>query len=182
MAEKTQTLGQAIDQAIAALEPLAPAARKTALDAVCAHLDIPVLQVTAGGQQPAGKAPQEGDQQTGADSGAAPPAPPPTQPRKDIRSLKAEKKPASARQMACLVAYYLQEHAPEGEKKETVSSADLEKYFKQAGFKLPQRIVQVLADAKGSGYFDSAGRGEYKLNAVGYNLVAHNLPKSGEAG
>jgi hypothetical protein len=37
-------------------------------------------------------------------------------------------------------------------------------------------MAQVLPDAKGSGYFDSAARGEYKLNAVGYNLIAHSLP------
>jgi hypothetical protein len=37
-------------------------------------------------------------------------------------------------------------------------------------------MAQVLIDAKASGYFESASRGEYKLNAVGYNLVAHNLP------
>ena len=80
--------------------------------------------------------------------------------------------------MACVVAYYLQELAPEAERKETTSTADLEKYFKQAGFQLPRAMEQVLRDAKSSGYFESASRGEYKLNAVGYNLVAHNLPKS----
>lgn len=83
--------------------------------------------------------------------------------------------------MACLVAYYLQEVAPEGERKDFINSADLEKYFKQANFKLPQRVQQVLPEAKSSGYFDSAGRGEYKLNAVGYNLVAHSLPSDGAA-
>ncbi len=78
--------------------------------------------------------------------------------------------------MACLVAFYLKELAPDGERKDTISSADLDKYFKQAQFKLPERIAQVLPDAKASGYFDSAARGEYKLNAVGYNLIAHSLP------
>ena len=80
--------------------------------------------------------------------------------------------------MACVVAYYLQELAADGERKETISTQDLEKYFKQAGFKLPKVLEQVLSDAKASGYFESAGRGEYRLNAVGYNLVAHSLPKS----
>jgi len=107
-----------------------------------------------------------------------PAAPASPQALKDIRSLKDEKKPTSAAQMACIAAFYLQKLAPEAERKESVSASDLEKYFKQAGFRLPQRVQQVLPDAKGSGYMDSAGRGEYKLNAVGYNLVVHNLPAS----
>lgn len=78
--------------------------------------------------------------------------------------------------MACIVAFYLQEVAPEGEQKESVTTADLQKYFKQAQFALPGDIGQVLKNAKGAGYFDSPARGTYKLNAVGYNLVAHKLP------
>jgi hypothetical protein len=38
-------------------------------------------------------------------------------------------------------------------------------------------MPQVLVDARGAGYFDSAGRGKYKLNPVGHNLVVHKLPK-----
>jgi hypothetical protein len=97
----------------------------------------------------------------------------------DIRALKDEKKPNSARQMACLVAFYLQEQAPEGESKATVTTADLEKYFKQASFKLPDRMEAVLSDAKRAGYFETAARGAYKLTRVGYNLVAHSMPAKG---
>ncbi len=82
--------------------------------------------------------------------------------------------------MACVVGFYLQELAPTSERKETVNTQDLEKYFKQAKFKLPGKINQILADAKAAGYFDVISRGEYKLNAVGYNLVAHNLPDATE--
>jgi hypothetical protein len=99
----------------------------------------------------------------------------------DIRKLKEEKQPKSAIQMACLVAYYLSEHAPESEKKTTVKIEDLEKYFKQANYKLPQKISQLLVSAKGAGYFDSPGRGDYKLNAVGYNLVAHSMPTTSDS-
>jgi hypothetical protein len=84
--------------------------------------------------------------------------------------------------MACLVAYYLQEHAPDSERKQAITTADIDKYFKQAGFKLPQRSQQLLPDAKAAGYFDSVGRGEYKMNAVGYNLIVHNLPAKSAAG
>ena len=96
----------------------------------------------------------------------------------DIRALKEQKQPESAKQMACVVAYYLKELAPQTEQKDTVNARDLGTYFKQAKFKLPKTIQQILPDAKQSGYFESAGKGEYNLNAVGYNLVAHNLPKN----
>src|SRR5262245_49733835 len=53
-----------------------------------------------------------------------------------IRDLKEEKQPESSNQMAALVAYYLSDIADGSERKDAVNSADLEKYFKQAGFKL----------------------------------------------
>jgi hypothetical protein len=100
----------------------------------------------------------------------------------DIRALKEEKKPRSAIEMAAVVAFYLKEHAPPNERMNTVGKDQLEKYFKQANFRLPNRIGQLLPDAKAAGYFDSAERGKYKLNAVGYNLVAHSLPPASRAG
>lgn len=176
MAHEKQSLGQAIDQVIQALEPLDESARKTAIGAVCVHLGIKIADpMSAGRAQPVGGAiPQN----------AVLPASTvlPQTTHVDIRSLKAEKKPTSAAQMACLVAYYLQEHAPDSERKQAITTADIDKYFKQAGFKLPQRSAQLLPDTKAAGYFDSGGRGEYKLNAVGYNLVVHNLPAKSAAG
>lgn len=38
-----------------------------------------------------------------------------------------------------------------------------------------------LQNAKNAGYLNVLDRGNYKLNAVGYNLVAHKLP-GGETG
>lgn len=176
MTQTKMSLGQAIDQITGALEGLDPDARRTAVEAACAHLKVTLAQIlpeTAAGQQPR----QGNDEMRDAGRAAsrvadAAPAPPPS----DIRTLKADKKPGSAREMACVVAFYLQELAPQNERKESVSSADLEKYFKHANFKLPERMTQVLPDAKSAGYFDSPARGAYKLNAVGYNLVAHKLP------
>ncbi len=95
-----------------------------------------------------------------------------------IRDLKEEKRPESSNQMAALVAYYLSEISPETERKSSINAADLEKYFKQAGFKLPQKIPQTLPNAAAAGYFDAAGNGLYQLNPVGYNLVVHGLPRS----
>jgi hypothetical protein len=79
--------------------------------------------------------------------------------------------------MAALVAYYLSEVVSDDERKVAINTADLERYFKQAGFKLPKSLPQTLSNATAAGYFDPAGSGLYKLNAVGYNLVAHGLPR-----
>jgi hypothetical protein len=94
-----------------------------------------------------------------------------------IRDLKNAKQPSSANQMAALVAYYLSEVVKGPERKSTVTATDMGKYFKQAGFKLPNRLGMTLPNAAAAGFFDSVGSGEYKLNAVGYNLVAHALPR-----
>lgn len=99
--------------------------------------------------------------------------------RPSIRDLKEEKQPESSNQMAALIAYYLSEIADE--QKESINTADLERYFKQAGFKLPKSLGQTLPNATAAGYFDPVGNGLYKLNAVGYNLVAHGLPRGPSA-
>ena len=169
MTDKKHTLGQAIDRIIEALEPLESQARQTAINAACSHLGIQVVGV-------------ENNQKPGKGSPSETPVVNPVGPgikQIDIRTLKEQKNPKSAAQMACLVAYYLQELAPQGDQKNTITAADLTKYFKQAGFKLPKRIEQLLPDSRSAGYFDSApGKGEYSLNAVGYNLVAHSLSKT----
>ncbi len=175
MTRNKLSLGQAIDQIIGALEALESEARRTAVETVCAHLKITIGAAT-GGRPADPKALALKEDSSGRPAAVPPIAPPAPRSPTDIRSLRTEKNPRSAREMACVVAFYLQELAPEGERKETVSTADLEKFFKQAHFKLPEKLAQVLVDAKGSGYFDSAARGAYKLNAVGYNLVAHKLP------
>ena len=95
---------------------------------------------------------------------------------KDIRSLKEQKQPKTAIQMAALVAYYLQEIAIGEEKKDSIGVTDIQTYFKQAGFALPKIPKSALINAKTAGYLESAGHGSYRLNPVGYNLVAHGLP------
>lgn len=168
MSQTKLSLGQAIDQIIAALEAVDADSRRTAVETACVHLKIPLAQPAPSEPVEREKPAQAADPTPAKGARAAPAT--------DIRSLKDAKNPKSAREMACVVAFYLQELAPESERKESISTPDLEKYFKQAQFKLPTDIGQVLKDAKGSGYFDSPSRGAYKLNAVGYNLVAHKLP------
>ncbi|HMK40053.1 MAG TPA: hypothetical protein VK451_00695 [Methyloceanibacter sp.] len=76
-----------------------------------------------------------------------------------IRDLKEAKQPESSNQMAALVAYYLSEIADDSERKAAINTADLEKYFKQANFKLPKSLPQTLSNAAAAGYFDPAGGG-----------------------
>ena len=94
-----------------------------------------------------------------------------------IRQLKDLKKPKTAIEMAALVAYFLSDLAPQNERKSTVTTKDMETYFKIANYRLPTALQQLLGNAKNAGYFDLVRTGEYKLNAVGYNLVVHNLPR-----
>lgn len=99
---------------------------------------------------------------------------------RDIRRLKEQKQPGSANEMAALVAYYLAEVAGGTERKPEVEISDVEKYFKQASFRLPKHPKMALVNAKNAGYFDATGGGKYKLNPVGYNLVVHSLPRTGQ--
>lgn len=172
MAETKVSLGQAIDQIISALDGLDENARVTAISAACRHLKIHL----ASGEENGGTGNEDNKDDGRAGSAALDVATNHGGRQVDIRSLKAEKKPHSATEMACLVAYYLQELSPKNDRKQKISVQDVDKYFKQANFKLPKRLDQLLVNAKASGYFESAGRGEYKLNAVGYNLVVHGLP------
>lgn len=95
-----------------------------------------------------------------------------------LKDLKEEKKPKSAIEMAVLVAYYLSHIAPESERKDAISTKDIETYFKIGGYKLPSRPEFTLGNARNAGYLDLVGRGQYRLNPVGYNLVVHSLPRS----
>jgi hypothetical protein len=100
---------------------------------------------------------------------------------KDIRSLTAEKQPRSANEMVAVVAYYLSELAGEGEASKTINTEAVSRYFKQARFPMPRAIGSALTNAAAAGYLENVGRGEYRLSPVGYNLVAHSLPRSGAA-
>lgn len=182
------TIGQAIDQTMTALSSLEKREQQIVISTICSLLDItlPGPSAVDSGQPPAGSH-KNVSQKPSTPSDEAKRAEQQSFPEThkkhgvDIRSLKNEKQPVGAIQMACVAAYYLQEHAPEEERVKEVSTADLERLFKQAGFKLPSRMQQVLPDAKTAGYFESVDRGKYKLTRVGYNLVTHSLPKATRA-
>lgn len=170
MEEAKITIGQAIDQIINALSQLDEKTREIAVNVACTQLgiDLVIKSDLTKGEVPYNgnlNKPEAGHPQKDAAL------------IKDIRMLKEEKNPQNARQMACIVAYYLRDVVKGDERKDTISTADLTMYFKQANYPLPEQIKNVLPKSKIAGYFEEAGRGKYKLNAVGYNLVVHSLPE-----
>lgn len=97
-----------------------------------------------------------------------------------IRELKEKKKPRSATEMAAVVAYYLGNVAPQKDRKDRITTKDIETYFKIAEFPLPGKTQFTLPNAKAAGYLDAVGNGEYRLNAVGHNLVVHSMPRDAD--
>jgi len=174
MPTETKSLGQAIDEIVGALTALDENARLIAVKAACDTLGInnPGIGFAVPIAHPPMASSGTTVQSAGGDAGSYATV--------DIRSLKDQKRPATSFEMACLVAYYLRSIAQGDDRKDAITTVDLEKYFRQAEYPLPKKIGQVLIDAKAAGYFDSAGRGSYKLNAVGHNLVVHKLPRSSD--
>jgi hypothetical protein len=100
----------------------------------------------------------------------------------DIRTLREEKQPKSANEMAALVGFYLAHLAPEADQKSDITADDITKYFHDANFPLPGTPRMTLVHARNAGYFDAGARGSYRLNPVGHNLVAHRLPTAKSGG
>ena len=94
----------------------------------------------------------------------------------DIRSLRDQKQPRNVVEMAAVTAYYVSATAPPEERRESIDAEDIKKFFGQAEYTTTTAPRNILFQAKSAGYLDSAGRGQYKLNPVGYNLVTAGLP------
>jgi len=173
MAQKVDTEIEAIKTLLNTLTPLSPDARQAVIEYVLKRLDLPLSRVIAG--MPASRA-------SLVDRIDAALEPARSEPDKAIhlKDLKEQKKPKSAIEMAVLVAYYLSHVVPPKERKDAISTADVEMYFKIGGYKLPSAPEFTLPNAKNAGYLDTVGRGEYRLNPVGYNLVVHSLPRDGK--
>lgn len=164
MSEPIDQEVEAIKTVLAALAPLSEKARASVLNYVTRRLDL---------ASPSGPsiAPAIAPMLSTPASTAMPSA------AVHIATFKDEKRPRSANEMAAVVAYYLANIASMEQRKQTINQKDIETYFKIASFPLPQQVRGTLPNAKNAGYFDLAGDGEYKLNAVGYNLVAHSMPR-----
>jgi hypothetical protein len=94
-----------------------------------------------------------------------------------IKDLKDQKRPRSASEMAALVAFFLANMAPPKDRKDRITTKDIDTYFKIAEYPLPEKIQFTLPNAKAAGYVDAVGNAEYKLNPVGHNLVVHSMPR-----
>lgn len=160
---------EAIRVVLTALEPLDADARASVLDYVFKRLGM-----SRGTTLPTQHAPTEQAPQVSPPSVQGAP-----HSQLHIKDFKEEKQPRSAIEMAALVAYYLENLAPETDRKVAVGASDLDTYFKIAECKLPAKQQFTLINARTAGYFDSVGGGQYKLNAVGHNLVVHSMPRRG---
>jgi hypothetical protein len=99
-----------------------------------------------------------------------------TQGAVDIKKFVTEKAPRSDVHFAAAVAYYYQFKSPEHQRKDSITKEDLVEACRQVDRKRPKRPAQVLVNAYHDGLFDRGGKGSYKLNSVGENLVAMALP------
>lgn len=162
---------KAISALIAALKPLDPESRVRVLEFVLKKLGISLSTQHA----PSSQNPSHDN-----DAPARPAAPsrkPTLSDFHDIRSFAAEKNPKTVNERVAVVGYYLGHLAPEAERRDYIVADDIRTYFIQAGFELPTAAPQMtLVNAKNAGYLNVSERGQYKLNAVGHNLVAHKLP------
>ena len=165
---------EAIKTILTSLEPLDDLVRKNVLDYILKRIkfDYSVIESEVQSSKFSGNYVQE-----------ASPTSEPEVKEIHIKQFKETKRPRSAIEMASIVAYYLQYHAEADDKKDKVGTADLDTQFKIADYPLQKGDMKfLLVNTKNAGYFDSVGNGEYKLNAVGYNLIKHNLPrKDGKA-
>jgi hypothetical protein len=96
----------------------------------------------------------------------------------DIRTFAGLKSPKTLNEKVAVVAFFLAQVASPAERRDFITSEDIKPYFIQAGFELPTGPTNMsLTNAKNAGYLNALERGQYKLNSVGHNLVAHKLPK-----
>lgn len=119
-------------------------------------------------------------QERGAEPGGQPSAA--QVPAADIKTFVNQKKPKSDQQFVTVVAYFHRFVVAEDLRKDAITSEDLQTAGRQArgaGFKTPSA---TLNNAVNAGYLDKAGRGKYKINAVGESLVAMTLPGGNEGG
>ncbi|MDE5446962.1 hypothetical protein GWG65_37650 [Bradyrhizobium sp. CSA207] len=154
---------EAITKVMDALSPLDAEAREHVLEFVLKRMGISVVK--------------------SAGSLAATPAyaaPPPVTPSSgmDIRTFASEKAPKTLNEKVAVMAFFLANLAPPDERRDFITSEDIKPYFIQADFELPTGPANMtLTNAKNAGYLNALERGQYKLNSVGHNLVAHKLPK-----
>jgi len=98
---------------------------------------------------------------------------------KDIKTFVNEKNPKNDVQFAAVVAYYYRFECPQADRKDVLVPKDLDDAGRLARGYSFKNSRTTLGNAVKLGYFDRAGNGSYKVNAVGENLVAMTLPSGG---
>jgi hypothetical protein len=173
MAEETEDEElAAIKALLEVLTPLKPEARTNVIDYVFRRLGI-TAPAAAALMQPTMLQPPSPAAPVRAALQQLPPGA-----QADLRSLTEQKQPKSANQMVAVLAYYLANLAPAGQRRDHVVADDIKKYFPQANFPLPTGPHgMTLVNAKNAGYLDVLTAGQYRLNPVGHNLVTHKLPR-----
>jgi hypothetical protein len=157
---------EALRSVVAALEPFDAPDRERIVRWACEKLSITVPGVSPVRVEPQAATP------------TSLPTSPPVQPsaRRDLRTFIAEKAPASDTHFATTVAYYYQFEAPESERKNSITAADLTEACRLADRTRLQNPGQTLRNTLQAGLLDRAEPGAFKINAVGENLVAMALP------
>lgn len=164
---------EAVRTVVATLEPFDPKDQERILRWAREKLG---LAATA----PAAGTGNEGKIEPAPRDGAMPPAPGKAT---DIRSFIDNKRPQSDSQFAAAVAYYYRFEAPEPQRKDAISSADLQEACRQTGRERLKSPAQTLVNSHHQGYLDKGTeRGAYVVNTVGENLVAMALPEGVRAG
>jgi collagenase-like PrtC family protease len=79
-------------------------------------------------------------------------------------------------QFAVVVAYFHRFEAPEAQRKNFITTEDLQEAARLAVWPRKKQPSVTLNNAIKQGYLDRGERGTYRLNAVGENLVAMALP------
>ncbi len=97
----------------------------------------------------------------------------------DVKSYVESKSPKNDVQYAAVVAYYYRFEAPIGERSETITTDMLQNSTRLAGRARLKNPGTTLNNAKTLGYLDGVGRGQFRINTVGENLVAMTLPSDG---
>lgn len=96
----------------------------------------------------------------------------------DIKSFVESKKPPSDVQFAATVAYYYKFEASQNERKDSVTSSDLQEACRKVVRDRLKDPGQTLRNAHQLGLLDKATeKGYYSINTVGENLVAMTLPQ-----
>ena len=94
----------------------------------------------------------------------------------NIKSFIEQKKPTSDIHLVTTIAYYYAFEALENKRKESIGAKDLTEALRLSQQKRFSNPRQALDNAKKRGLLNLSGRGQFKINSVGENLVAMVLP------